>query len=73
MTTKTVIPPYTGWRPRSMRFGKSRHEGDRGSKRKRMGNREDRAIYTSAKGWKHPRYGILCALADSLNKMDRRT
>lgn len=61
------IPPYSGWRPRSMRFGKHRHEGERKAKREQLGNSRDRAIYKSAHGYKNPRWGVLCRIADLLN------
>lgn len=62
------LPPYTGWRPFSLRAGRHRHEGDRGSKRSRLGNAADRALYKSAKGHKQAaRYAELCKVADQLN------
>jgi len=60
---------YSGYRPRAMRQGRAKHEGDRGTKRARLGNARDRWIYKSAKGYKiQPRYGELCHIADQLQK-----
>lgn len=66
---KVEIAPYMGWRPRSMRFGNSRHEGERGAKRERLGNAQDRALYKSAHAPRtNPaRYAQLCSIADGLN------
>jgi hypothetical protein len=65
MSEKPKAPPYSGWKPRSMRMGKSRHESDRVAKRGRLGNRHDRALYKSAKGHEtNPtRYAQLCRVA----------
>lgn len=67
------VPPYTGWRPRSMRRkgkGKTVAVGDansRKAKRTRLGNAKQRYLYKSAKGHKHPDYSRLCRVADKLN------
>lgn len=69
------VKPYTGWRPRAMREGRRSSEGSNGmqreAKRSRLGNAQDRAIYTSAKGYKNPRYAALCAIADGLHGIRR--
>ena len=46
----------------------STEAGDRrNAKRSRLGNSKQRAIYISAKGHKHPEYGLICTKADQLN------
>jgi hypothetical protein len=52
MGDRLEIPPYSGWKPRAMRRGNSKHESDRGTKRSRLGNRLDRAFYKSCKSHK---------------------
>lgn len=65
------IPYYTGWTPKSLRVGRkgggSSSTAERNTKRSRLGNRLDRAIYKSAKGYKHPRYPALCRVANMIN------
>ena len=67
-----VIPPYSGWRPRSMRFGRSSSQGDaqKSGKRNRLSKaKSDKVLYCSTKGYKQNpgRYNELCAHADRLN------
>lgn len=54
-----------------MKAGRAKHEGDRGSKRSRLGSAHDRALYRSAKGHKTVRYAQLCKVADALNGIRR--
>lgn len=65
----TEVKHYSGWRPRSMRQGKSKHESDRGTKRSRLGNARDRALYKSPRAQRsNPEaYARLCRVADGLN------
>lgn len=66
----TTVAKYSGWRPRSLRLSKGSSEAEspgRRQKRSRLGNAQDRAIYTSAKGYKNSKYPVLCARADQLN------
>lgn len=67
---------YTGWRPRSMRFGRHRHEPDRKAKRERLGKSADRALYKAdfrALKKHATRYLQLCRLVDSIHKIVRST
>lgn len=52
MADKLEIPPYTGWRPRSMRNGKGGGSGSggesRNAKRSRVGNGADRSFWKNA-------------------------
>lgn len=56
-----------------MKVGKAKHEGDRGSKRSRIGKAKDRALYKSCKGHKidPARFAKLSAKADALNGIRR--
>lgn len=70
-------PPYTGWRPRSMRLGRSSSERggmQRDAKRSRLGSADDRALYVNCKAHlSNPtRYMQLCKQADSLNGIIRK-
>lgn len=68
------IPPYSGWRPRSMRLGKNRSEtSDRSAKRSRLGNARDRFLYKSVGGkWSNPSlYKKLCQRVDGLHGKSR--
>lgn len=64
---KSEIPPYSGWRPASMRWKAGSSDANRGSKRDNLGSASDRFIYKSAHGYRHPEYGRLCRRADTLN------
>lgn len=66
-----VIAPYRGWRPYGMRVGRNNHEGDRGTKRSRLGNSRDRALYRTCKNPSNARYVELCEKADDLNGIRR--
>lgn len=66
------LPPYTGYRPYAMRFGRKSSQGDaqKTSKRTRLSKaKSDRQLYTSCKGHKQnpKRYAELCAHADKMN------
>lgn len=68
----SVLPPYTGYRPFAMRYGRRSSQGDaqKTSKRTRLSKaKSDRMLYTSSKGYKSnpKRYAELCALADKMN------
>ena len=67
-----VIPPYSGWKPRSERNSRNKSEGSalsRESKRSRvLGSAQNRRIYISAHGYKHRDYAALCAKVSSFNK-----
>lgn len=70
------IPPYSGWRPYSMRHGRGSSQGakEKVAKRIRLSKaKSDRLLYTSAKGYKRnpERYAELCKKADSLNGIRR--
>ena len=69
--SKSTIPHYSGWKPRSLRNSKASSEtGEkRGAKRSRLGNAKQRAIYIHAKAYKHPEYSTLCVRADKLNRI----
>lgn len=62
------VGPYSGWRPRSMRFSKSKHEAVRDAKRARIGKRADRALYRCCKAHKRDpeNYARLCVRANRL-------
>ena len=70
------VTDYSGWRPRSMRFGRGSSETgpQRETKRSRLGNATDRFIYTSARGHKNNpgQYARVCAMADLLNGNKRK-
>lgn len=64
------VPHYSGWRPRSMRVGRSTSDSNRGSKRSRLSKaKADRVLYCHPKAHKlNPeRYAKLCEIADGLN------
>lgn len=71
MATKLEIPPYSGWRPRSMRYGRNNSSGDaqKNGKRNRLGKAIDKAIYCIPRVSKMfpEKYTKLCARADELN------
>jgi hypothetical protein len=60
-----------------MRLGRNKTEGERKTKRSRLGKAPDRALYKSCKGPWGPAgraaYGRLCQKADALHGIRRQT
>lgn len=68
------VPPYSGWRPRSMRM-RSRGGSDpnRDAKRSQLGTKADKMLYCSSRGYKNEpnRYAEICARVDTLKGNQR--
>ncbi len=66
------LPPYSGWKPWSLKHGRGSSQGDsqKSAKRTRLSKAKgDRVLYTSPKGYKQNpgRYNELCVHADKMN------